>query len=370
MTFGGRYATTLLFAGDLIVFLASLWLTLWIRYAELPSADLLSDHLSAFAPLFVIWALVFYMAGLYGKRVVFFKSALFGTLLRIQLMNIVVAALYFFFAPGIGLQPKTNLILYLVISLMLVMLWRLGLFPRVTRPAARERAALVGEGTEAHELVEEVNGNPRYPMAFVLSATPKEMTADFEAFRKRLKEEGVTELIVDAEHDALRPLLPRLYELAFVRPGYPTLDFHAVYEEVFDRVPLSLLEYDWFLKNLAGVTPAFYPAAKRAIDILGGLMMGLVCAIATPFVALALRLEGPGPVFISQERIGRYGVPVKSYKFRSMRFSDHGVWKGGEGGRGRKLRHESRQLPQPHFARRIPAVRERAFRRSVPHRPP
>ena len=328
MTFGGRFATTLLFLGDLTVFLASLWLTLFVRYQEVPGTDLLLDHVSAFTPLFVVWLLVFYMAGLYGKRVVFFKSALFGTVLRIELANIVIAALYFFFAPGLGLAPKTNLLLYLFISLGLMLLWRLWLFPRMTRPTERERAALIGEGPEAHELLEEVNENPRYPLVFALFATPAEIAVDFEGFRARLADEGIAELVVDAELPALSPLLPKIYELVFVRPSYPILDFHAVYEEVFDRVPLSLLEYDWFLKNLSGAVPVFYPFAKRVIDIIGGLLMGVITVVATPIIAAFMRLEGPGPVFIRQDRIGRYGAPVHSYKFRSMQHSDQGKWKG------------------------------------------
>lgn len=50
--------------------------------------------------------------------------------------------------------------------------------------------------------------------------------------------------------------------------------------------------------------------------------MGAVTLIATPFVWLALRIEGPGPVFIAQDRIGEHGEPMRVYKFRSMRFND------------------------------------------------
>ncbi len=328
MTFGGRYAATLLFLGDIVIFFASLWLALLIRYGAVPSGDLLGDHLFWFSLLFVIWLLVFYMAGLYGKRVLLFKTSLFGIILQAQIANIVFAALFFFFLPSVGIAPKTNLVLYLVISLALILLWRLWLFPRVTRPVSRERAALIGSGPEAKELAAEVNGNARYHLEFVVLASPHELEADFEGFKQRLKDEQVSLLVVDAERDAMRPLLPRLYELAFVRPGYPFLDFHQVYEEVFDRVPLSLLEYEWFLKNLSGSGESFYLAAKRAIDITGGLMMGLITVLFTPVVALFMRLEGPGPIFITQERIGRYGERVRAYKFRSMRYSDSGKWKG------------------------------------------
>ncbi len=328
MTFSGRYSATLLFLGDIVIFFASLWITLLLRYGALPSRELLGDHLGSFSLLFALWILVFYMAGLYGKRVILFKSALFGVILRTQIANIILAALFFFFLPSIGIAPKTNLLLYLIVSLALILVWRLALFPRITRPVARERAALIGAGREMHELAEEVNGNSHYHLSFVLTATADEMKADFEGFTKRLKDERVALLVIDAERDTIRPLLPNLYELAFVRPGYPVLDFHEVYEEVFDRVPLSLLEYDWFLKNLSGTEESFYLASKRLIDIAGGLLMGLVTVLVTPVLWILMRLEGPGPVFITQERIGQYGARVRAYKFRSMRFSDEGKWKG------------------------------------------
>lgn len=319
MTPGGKSAPTLLFFGDTIVLVTSLWLTLLIRYLELPSEELLASHFTAFFPFFVIWLVVFYMAGLYGKRAILFKSRLFGIILRTQILNIIFAALVFFFTPGIALSPKTNLVLYLAVSLGLILLWRLALFPKVTKPATRDRAVLIGEGPEAQELLEEVNGNARYPLQFSFALSPDEVAKDLDAFKDRMQRENVSLLVVDTEHGALRPLLPELYDLAFVSAGYQFLDFYQLYEEVFDRVPLSLLQYDWFLKNVSLSSSFFYPVAKRGIDIVGGLLMGVVTLLALPFVALALRLEGAGPVFLRQERIGRFGVRVFAYKFRTMR---------------------------------------------------
>jgi exopolysaccharide biosynthesis polyprenyl glycosylphosphotransferase len=318
MTFSGRYATTLLFLGDIVIFFASLWLTLLVRYRALPSEELFNAHVVAFFPLFLLWLLVFYMAGLYGKRIVLFKTRLFGAIFGVQLTNVILAALYFFFVPGIEIAPKTNLFLYLIISLALILIWRISIFPGVTRPVTRERAALIASGTDADALLREVNNNPRYRLMFGFNLSPAALAADYESFLKRLKEEEVSVIVVDTSDDALRESLPKLHELAFKRPGYPTLDFHQIYEEIFDRVPLSRLEYDWFLKNIPPVSSLFYPLIKRAIDITGGLLMGLLTILVTPIIAFLMRLEGPGPVFIAQDRIGQYGARVKAYKFRSM----------------------------------------------------
>ena len=58
--------------------------------------------------------------------------------------------------------------------------------------------------------------------------------------------------------------------------------------------------------------------AKRVMDIAGGLVGILITAVLTPFVALAVKVDSPGPVFFAQTRIGKNGRRFKIYKFRSM----------------------------------------------------
>lgn len=57
---------------------------------------------------------------------------------------------------------------------------------------------------------------------------------------------------------------------------------------------------------------------KRVFDIIGSLIGIVITVIITPFVALAIRLDSPGPIFFSQVRIGKNGRRFKMYKFRSM----------------------------------------------------
>lgn len=59
-------------------------------------------------------------------------------------------------------------------------------------------------------------------------------------------------------------------------------------------------------------------ALKRLIDIAGGLVGLMITAVMMPFVALAIRIDSPGPIFFAQTRIGKNGRRFKIYKFRSM----------------------------------------------------
>jgi exopolysaccharide biosynthesis polyprenyl glycosylphosphotransferase len=57
---------------------------------------------------------------------------------------------------------------------------------------------------------------------------------------------------------------------------------------------------------------------KRMTDIIIGLVGCMVTIILTIFIAPAIILESPGPVFFSQIRVGKNGRRFKIYKFRSM----------------------------------------------------
>ena len=57
---------------------------------------------------------------------------------------------------------------------------------------------------------------------------------------------------------------------------------------------------------------------KRAIDILAGLVGCVATGIIFIFVAPAIYISSPGPIFFSQERVGKNGKTFKMYKFRSM----------------------------------------------------
>ena len=57
---------------------------------------------------------------------------------------------------------------------------------------------------------------------------------------------------------------------------------------------------------------------KRMVDIVGGFVGSVLTVLVTPFVALAIRIDSPGPIFFAQTRIGKNGRRFKIYKFRSM----------------------------------------------------
>ncbi len=57
---------------------------------------------------------------------------------------------------------------------------------------------------------------------------------------------------------------------------------------------------------------------KRVMDIAGSLVGLVITGIVMIFLAPAIKIESPGPLFFKQTRVGKNGRPFTMYKFRSM----------------------------------------------------
>lgn len=314
-----------LFVGDILAFFASLWLMLFFRYGSF-TRDLFFVHLAPFSILFLVWILVFFIAGLYQKHTIILKSRLPTILFNTLIVNTILAIVFFYFIPYFGITPKTNLFIYLAISFVLVLLWRMYGVPLFTS-RRKQNALLIGSGKEVRELREEVNNNARYAIRFVSSI-------DLDAIDKldfqqevlaTVYSEGVQIIAVDLKSEKVAPVLPHLYNLIFSRVRF--IDMYKIYEDIFDRVPLSLLQYNWFLENIS-LTPKFtYDFLKRFMDIVVSIPLLLVPVITSPFAYLAMKLEDGGPVFSHQTRVGKNNRPIDLVKFRTMSVAnDNGAW--------------------------------------------
>jgi exopolysaccharide biosynthesis polyprenyl glycosylphosphotransferase len=93
-----------------------------------------------------------------------------------------------------------------------------------------------------------------------------------------------------------------------------------VYERMTGKVAVQHIGSQWYvalpLQPRSGATAL--AAAKRALDLLGGLLLGIVFLVLLPLIALLIRLDSAGSIFYRQIRLGLHGKPFMVWKFRSM----------------------------------------------------
>lgn len=317
MSVSRRKETTILFLVDVALLYVSLWLTLALRYWEIPDAGVWKDHFLPFSIIIAVWILVFFISGLYEKHTLILKSRLPSTVFHAQVANSFIAVLFFYFIPYFGIAPKTNLFIYLVVSFGLVLLWRIY-GDKFFSSAKKERGILIGSGEEMKELLEEVNGNPRYSLEFVSFIDLDDIDGlDFkEEILQRIYSEEIQIIAIDLKNEKVEPILPHLYNLIFSKVKF--IDMYKIYEDIFDSVPLSLVRYNWFLENISTETRATYDSLKRIMDLLLAFAVGAISLVIYPFVAVAIKFDDGGSIFFEQERIGKNNKIIKVKKFRSM----------------------------------------------------
>jgi lipopolysaccharide/colanic/teichoic acid biosynthesis glycosyltransferase len=109
---------------------------------------------------------------------------------------------------------------------------------------------------------------------------------------------------------ALLPRRRRAYRRLQVVPALGPLPASSVEAHPLGRT-LSLE----MRNNLAY---GFNRAVKRGFDVLVVLIGGTVALPLLACIALAIRLDSPGPVLFGHVRVGRDGRPIRVWKFRSM----------------------------------------------------
>jgi lipopolysaccharide/colanic/teichoic acid biosynthesis glycosyltransferase len=92
-----------------------------------------------------------------------------------------------------------------------------------------------------------------------------------------------------------------------------------IFEELCGRVSILRLDTDWFLFDMGPLHRVGYRIGRRVLDLLGGVLIGIVFLVVCPFVAVMTKLTSSGPVFYVQRRVGQGGREFNMYKFRTMR---------------------------------------------------
>ena len=131
-------------------------------------------------------------------------------------------------------------------------------------------------------------------------------------------EQHVSEIVLAISNNVSPELLPIL--MSCHERGLSVTPMPLLYERLTGKVAVQHIGTQWYValplqKHPADTAMRFM---KRIMDILGGLILSLMLLILLPIIALAIKLESPGPIFYPQQRLGRHGRVFRVFKLRSM----------------------------------------------------
>jgi exopolysaccharide biosynthesis polyprenyl glycosylphosphotransferase len=131
-----------------------------------------------------------------------------------------------------------------------------------------------------------------------------------------VREHDIDAIVLTANRHRLQ-LLEHLLGLGERTPA--VLELSDLYERAFGCVPVEEINAAWFIEALALQRRRQSSIARRSVDIVVASLASVVMSPLMLLVALAIKLDSPGPVFYRQVRVGEGGRRFTIIKFRSMR---------------------------------------------------
>jgi len=313
---------------DSLALNAALLLVLWLRMGEPFSIRVVVAHPTWFVLLSVLWIPIASTFEAYDLKMASRFATSVASVAKSAVLTLAVYQLIPYVTPML-LHSRLTLGLSFVLSLALLTAGR-GLYAfALAQPLFQRRAIIVGAGWAGRTILEALreNGDGSYQvMGFVDDDPGKHgqhidgvpVLGDRHDLGTLLDHYQASTLILAITHEVDGELLQTVIDS--LEQGAEIIPMPVIYEAMTGRVPVEHIGDNWYVAmpiRHPG-TGALYSLAKRVMDIILA-SIGLLClGLALPLIALAICLDSPGPIFYSQERVGKGGRIFRAYKFRSM----------------------------------------------------
>lgn len=319
----------LLMAGDVLAVLIAVLIALFVwsvvgRYRF--TLDFILPRSYWFVVLVGLWLLLASANDFYDLRVSASRAVTIQHLIVITLQMLVIYLVVFFLAGSLRL-PRLFILYYGGASFILIALFRL-LNPALARWAsARRRVLIVGTDAATAAIIGAIAryAQPAYDIRGVIGngAVSEVDGVPVRGSGKNLlrlaRQEGVSEIIVTATHALSEEMFQGVMDA--YEAGLTVVPMPLLYERITGQVPVEYVMQNWsvVLPIEGGSIFNPYQLFKRLLDVVLVLMGFAVFLLLLPLLALLIKLDSPGGIFYSQERVGLNGRIFRIYKFRSMR---------------------------------------------------
>ncbi|HEY9422885.1 MAG TPA: TIGR03013 family XrtA/PEP-CTERM system glycosyltransferase [Thermoanaerobaculia bacterium] len=219
-------------------------------------------------------------------------------------------------------------VIALIFGMSGVLAWRVVLRWILMREGFAERILVVGADEKAIDIAREtlerrhlgyrvvgfVDDDPALQGVSILN--PRVIGTTSQACSLAIQH-GVTRVVVASMDYRGRLSMDSLLECK--TSGIRVQEASSYYEQLTGKIMIEGLRKSWLIFSDGFMVSRGTLFAKRLLDLVAA-SVGLLLALPIMLlVALAVRLDSPGPVFFRQDRVGRGGREFTLWKFRSMR---------------------------------------------------
>jgi sugar transferase (PEP-CTERM system associated) len=245
----------------------------------------------------------------------------------IQVLGVVclVLALIYYLYPPLELDRGIFVVGLSLVSVSL-MLWRALFFTVNSQDRFAERIVILGEGPLAESLAAECSARPELGLRVVGQlknpandneiqyATPRGMPE--HNFIDLIKPYNAKRIVVAMNER--RGNLPVAALLELKGQGIRIQDGVEMYEATTGKLAIESLRLSWLLFTPGLEASRLFLTYKRASSVIFSAIALILTLPLMILIALAIRLDSPGPVVFKQKRVGLRGCIFTLLKFRTM----------------------------------------------------
>ncbi len=247
------------------------------------------------------------------------ESFTFGLLLVPGLLALLLSFIGYFFPRF--LIGNGSALTGLIILTIALLGWRTAYSWLLQQPYLQERVYVLGTGERAQRLVQGLRTSPDLGIRVVgwSGAMEGAPTRDnvAEDLLESFHQHDVHRVIV-AVSDR-RGAIPMEELLRLRLRGVKIEEATSWLEKMSGRIEVEQLYPSWLIFAEGFRFSTAFLVTRRLLSLLVSLVGLLLSLPLIPFIALAIKLTSPGPVFYSQKRVGLGGSVFFCHKFRTMR---------------------------------------------------
>ncbi len=320
----------ILLIGDMVSAVLALLISLYF-WGQTDWLDFSWDFLSQRIPLWyyllpILWVII--MIDMYDlHRATHIRETLKGVATAAGLALLMYMVI--FFLSETNSLPRRGIAVFILATTLLTFLWRFLYIRIFTAPAFMHRAVIVGAGNAGmafSRVYHEMKSSSLHIIGYI-DDDPSKYKETVEGLPVLGKGQELLDVIdqyqiTDVIFAITGTLNKELFQtlLLAAEKGVEISSVPILYEDLFGRVPIFILQSDWILRSFIDQThtTGFYESMKRLIDIFVSLI-GLVAFLITfPLIAFLILVDGGTPIFFTQNRVGINGKPYKILKYRTM----------------------------------------------------
>ncbi len=306
INFYKKYYGILLSTIDIIIFYLSLLLIIIFRFDNI-NRIIINDHLIAFSPLIFLSIFLYFINNLYDYGFQLKGSDFVAFFGRTQSFLLFIGIIYFYIMP-IGITPKTNLILFWILSSILIYFNHAFL----NKANALEKInVLFLQNNEVTLNIQNTINNSNFGIkAFVYP-----LNSDINLVKDFVIQNQIKTIVLDSKDISKQNLYPLLFE----NINFQT--FEAFYETIFRKISVETIDHNWFLETINPSKYSLTSFIKRLFDISLSLLFLIITLPFWIIIIILIKTTSKGPIFYLSHRYGKNGNNIILYKFRTMQFN-------------------------------------------------